>query len=254
MPLSFGVFPFLAASHLADGFAPLIAQLQFQIRQSIQFRSTRNYRAFMELLEQEALDIAYVQPFDYVRIAEPRGYQCLAHRPGNLFARIVVTARSSTKKLEDLRGKVLGLPPEVAAISYVSRAMIRDLGLDRGDHPIELQSFRTHDSCLQQLLVGNIDACSVGDSAARNFEARMDLELKTIAETPAIPPSVIVGHSRLGDKELKRIQRILHQMKQAPATRAILGLGDSETLTPATDDEYDPVRQIWIALEKDRGS
>ncbi len=252
--MSFGVFPFLATSHLSDGFAPLIAKLQFRIRQSIQFRSTRDYQSFMELLDQEAFDLAYVQPFDYVRIAQHRGYRCLAHRPGGLFARIVVNHRSTTKELEDLRGKVLGLPPEVAAISYVSRAMIRELGLDRGDSPIELQHFRTHDSCLQQLLVGNIDACSVGDSSARGFERRMGLELRTIAETPSIPPSLIVGHSRLGDPQLKRIQRILHHMKQAPATRTILGLDVSATLVPANDEAYDPVRSIWKALEKRPGS
>ncbi len=248
LPLSFGVFPFLAASHVADGFSPLIAQLQAQLQQTIQYRSTRDYRQYMELLDQGAFDLAYVQPFDYVRLAEPKGYRCLVHRPRALFAKIVVNHRSPSNGLEDLRGKTLGLPPEVAAISYVSRSLIRRLELDRGERPIQLKHFRTHDSCLQQLLVDNVDACAVGDSAAREFENRMNLELKIIAETPSIPPSLIVGHSRLGDARLKRIQRILHQMEQAPATRTILGLVASEQLIPASDFEYNPVRDTWNAL------
>ena len=243
--LQLRVFPFLASARLEEGFTPLVARLQHELDHPIRYRSTRDYGRFMELLGQGLFDLAYVQPFDYVRIAVPNGYRALARRGGVLFASVVVPPHSAVKTLGDLRGKTLGLPPEVAAVTYVSRGLLRQAGLDRA---VEMKHFRTHDSCLQQLLVSNVDACAVGDSAVAGFEIRMDVQLRRIARSPSIPPSLIVGHHRLGEQRLKQIRAILHDMEQTLATRQILGLGQDQALISATDSDYDPVREIWTRL------
>lgn len=252
-PLVFGVFPFVASSALEEGFGPFLAQLQEELGRPVSLRTTRRYDQFMHALEAGRFDIAYVQPFDYVRLAQQVGYEPLGRRQRPLRADVVVSARSAIQNVDELRGRILGLPPKVAAVSYLARGLLRRRGLDDSADAdskdgVRLKYFRTHDSCLQALLLRSVDACAVGDTLAEAFAAKMGRRLRIIEQTPSIPPSLLVVHRRLGKERIAALRAWLPDLEPAPETAQILGLGAGRRLLVPSPADYEPVRRIWQSL------
>ena len=124
-PYMMGVFPHLPPSELEKVFSPMAADIGKHLHREIQFRSGSSYKKFTELLHRQIFDVVFVQPFDYIKIADMYGYLPLATRSEPLTAVIVVPEDSKINKVEDLRGKRIALPPEVAAVSHLAKGYLR---------------------------------------------------------------------------------------------------------------------------------
>jgi len=112
-----GVFPHLPPRQLEKVFSPMASDLGKAVNQRIILRTNTTFERFSQSLDTQVFDIAFVQPFDYVRIADKYGYRPLAARSEELAAMLVVKEDSPLNKLQDLRGMKIALPPAVAAVS-----------------------------------------------------------------------------------------------------------------------------------------
>lgn len=171
----FGVFPHLAAGQIENVFAPMAADLSRAIGRTVGLKTKPTFEAFMEELDGQVYDIAFVQPFDYVWAHDKHGYIPLARRGEPLTGLIVVKTDSPLRSLGELKGKKIGLPPEVAAVSHLTKMALLQAEIDpRTD--IKLQYYKAHDSCLQQLLIGGIDACGTTAYTLRFFKNKWDVK------------------------------------------------------------------------------
>src|SRR5210317_420650 len=85
-----GVFPYLAPRELEQMYAPIAAEFSSTTNKNVLFMTSSTYETFMGNLDKQMYDIVFVQPFDYVAIADKYGYRPLATRNKPLPAIIVV--------------------------------------------------------------------------------------------------------------------------------------------------------------------
>jgi len=241
-PYLMGVFPHLSVARLEAIYAPLARELSQAIDHPVQFRTRSSFKAFNEELDSGTYDIALVQPFDYIRAHDVQGYLPLARRDEPLSAVIVVAAEAPYRNLSELRGTIIALPPEVAAVSRLARIALADAGLDP-QRDVTLVHDRNHDGCLQRVMIGAASACGTTYGVVRFFQGKMKVLFRVIAESPAIPHILFCVHPRVPPRRRELIRTSLITLTDSPAGRAIIAEGQLKPFVPVTDAEYDVVRQ-----------
>lgn len=238
-----GVFPHWPPRELEKVYSPMAADISKAIGKPVIFRTSSTYRKFMENLDKQVFDIAFVQPFDYIRIADKYGYKPLATRHEKLSAIIVTKQDSPLTNIKDLKNKTISLPPTVAAVSHLITDHIYNNHLTPGKN-IKLSYHRSHVSCMQQVLIGTSDACGTAAPALRFFEHKMKVTLKIISRSKAIPHTLFTIHPRVPKKEKQKIQARILQWAKTDAGKKLLARGRMKPLRAIQDSEYDIVRRM----------
>jgi len=239
-----GVFPFIPTTSIEGIFAPLAGEISRAIGRPVKLRTNSSFEKFMEELRNRTYDIAFIQPFDYVDIARPGGYLPLVARNDRLSSQIVVKQDSPVKSLKDLKGKRLGMPPKVSAVSFMNRVAVKKAGLNP-DSDVRMIYLASHQACLQQLMIGNVDACGVSPPGVRLVEQQMKTSFRLIHETPEIPSPLFVVKKELPASEREMIMKTLQASDLngvKPELRAMF-LGDvKKPFRTTTEREYDVIR------------
>jgi phosphonate transport system substrate-binding protein len=249
-PYILGVFPFIPAASIEGLFAPIAAELSAVVGRPVILRTTDSFDKFMSGLRRREYDIAFVQPFDYVDIAKPKGYLPLARRSEDLASALMTRAESPLRTIKDLRGKRLGMPPETAAVSILNRIALKKAGLAPGTD-VTVEFFSSHQACLQQLLVGHVDACGISPTGARLVENQMGVRFRELGRSPAIPHTLFVAHGRIPARERQAMTGVLAStdLEKVPAQFRTLFVTDGrKPFRRADDREYDPVRRYLRLL------
>lgn len=236
-----GIFPHLPPRELEKVYAPIAALISAAIGRPVQISSSASYEIFMENLDQQLYDIAFVQPFDYVRIAGKFSYQPLAARDELLAAIFVTKKDSPLKNIGDLRGKRVAMPPDVSAVSVLAMRFLIKHGIDI-NKDIIISRHRSHVSCLQQVLIDTADTCVTAHTALRFFLNKMNTEMKIISESPSIPHTLFTTHPRVTSKENSDILSVILSLHQTKEGREILERGQMGPFKKTYDTDYDIVR------------
>ena len=239
----FGVFPYLPPRDLEQVFAPIAAEFSRVLGRKVRFTSSSSYEIYAGRIDSEEFDIAFMQPFDYVRAADQHSYFPLAARGEPLKALIVTAPDSPIKTLEDLRGKRISLPPMESAVSHLVRAYLRKNGFVP-DKDVTLAYHRSHISCMQQVLIEASAACGTAIPAMRYFKGRMKVEMRVILETEVIPHTLFTAHSRVSAKERALLLDVITSWGNTADGKAILERGKMIPFTPISNDAYNVVRKF----------
>lgn len=244
-----GVFPHLAAGQIENMFAPMAADFSKAVERPVVLKTKTSFEAFMAELDKQTYDIAFVQPFDYVWAHDKHGYIPLARRGEPLAGLIAVKPDSALRTLKDAKGKTIGLPPEVSAVSHLTKMALLQVKLDpRTD--VRLQYFKSHDSCLQQLMIGEIDACATAAYPLRFFENKWNAKFRVLAETQTISHSLFIAHPRLSEAHREAIRKTILSWAETDSGRQLLEKGELKPFIAVTDAEYESVRAYSRKMQK----
>ena len=239
----FGVFPYLPPRDLEKVFAPIAADFSRVLGRKVQFTSSSSYEIYAGRIDKEEFDIAFMQPFDYVRAADQHGYLALAARGEPLKALIVTAPDSAVKTLDDLRGKRMSLPPIDSAVSQLARAHLRKNGLVP-DKDVTLVYHRSHISCMQQVLIDASAACATAAPAMRYFKSRMKVDMRIMSESEPIPHTLFAAQSRVPVQERALLLEAIMSWSKTPEGKEILDRGKMIPFSPVSNDAYNVVRKF----------
>jgi len=243
-----GVFPFLSAREVEKIFAPMAAAFSEVLGKPVIFKTASSYQNFMERLGNQQYDIAFVQPFDYINAADKNGYRPLATRDEQLTA-IIVTKDPEQMDIKNLKGKVISLPPKVAAVSILVKRYLIEHGYTPGVD-VKVQHFGTHVSCMQQVLIGTADGCGTAFASSRFFNKKMKADLKVAFETPGIPHTLFIAHPSIPQEEKDKLTETILSWASTEEGKEILSRGRMKPFKKITDAEYDIVREIARSVNR----
>lgn len=244
-----GVFPHFAAGQLETMFGPIAIDFSKALGRPVSLKTKPSFEAFMGELDKQVYDIAFVQPFDYVWAHDKHGYIPLARRGESLVGLIVVKTGSPLHSLRELKGKKVGLPPEVAAVSHLTKMTLLQAKLNP-ETDTALQYYKAHDSCLQQLMIGEVDACSTAAYPLRYFEKKRNIKFRVLAETQSISHALFIVHPRLSENERNVVRKTILSWAQTDSGKELLANGELKPFIAVTDAEYDVVRAYTRAMRK----
>jgi ABC-type phosphate/phosphonate transport system substrate-binding protein len=245
----FGVFPYLPTLSIDRIFGPMAASFAEDLAKPVELRTKTTFEKFADELSEETYDVIFVHPFFYVDAADKHDYLPLARLNEPLTAVLMVRQEQSWQNLHDLAGKVVALPPALAAVSELTKAALADVGLEPGKD-VTLHHYRTKHSCLQAVVMGAADACAVPRFVLSQIPAAGQLKLRPLAETAAVNHFVFAVHARVPARDRETLRHCILNWPNTPQGRNILAIGAWKGFVEAYDEDYDPVRAYNRRLHK----
>lgn len=256
-PLILAVHPYLPPAEIITRFTPLAEYLARAVGRPVAVRVGPNTGQHIEAVGRNAVDIAYIGPYAYVRMVSAHGKKPLLARVAfkgklSLSSYIVTRTDSPFQTLSDLRGKRFAFGDPDAIMSTL---MPRYALLKAGVHLDALGMYRyigSQANIALGVLNDDFDAGAVREEFFDEFGAR---GLRILARLPEVPVHLFVTRSDMPVAQVKVLREALLQLQNAPDGAAILrAIGqDMTAMLPVTDADYDGMRKVLRAIDDERG-
>jgi ABC-type phosphate/phosphonate transport system substrate-binding protein len=244
-----GVFPYVPVLKIDRIYGPVAAQIAEDIGRPVVLKTRSTFEGFAEELRNETYDIILVHPFFYVEARDQHHYLPLARLDEPLTAMLMVRGDDPSDTLVELKGRRIGLPPALSAVSELVRAALIKAGLIPGID-VTLDHYRSKSSCLQAVAVGRVDVCGLPRFALAQIDPNNEFDLRMMFETPAVSSFVFAAHARVPESDRINIYKSILVWPYTAKGRAILAGGGWTRFVPAQDSDYDDVRGYVTQLRK----
>lgn len=246
--LRFSVAPYLSPARMEELYTPLASALSEAMGRPVQFRTTSTFERYFEQLGNGGFDITLLHAFFYVVAVDQHRYVPIARMSEPFKGLLVVPDSSPVRSLKDLRGQLIATPPEYLPTVHLVRRAMREAGFDPA-RDFGAKSFRSVESCLQQIVIGEAAACICPPFALPGAEERFKVKFRTIVESPAIPNLSFVAHPRVSEEDRRRLREaVLAWSGQPEGQRLIRNIG-TRAFVEVRDAEFDSVRRLMKSLE-----
>ena len=238
----FGVFPHMSPIRAEKKYAPLAQAFGELLKKPVKLGTAIGMDKFRYRVKKGDFDIALIPPLDIVAIVDEGGYIPLARHKSKP-ASIVVAEDSAIKQLEDLQGKILGLP-EGTPVNIILQFTLKDQGF-AGDKRIHFKLFNNVPACLHKLQLKSVDACgSASGVVIKMFQNKSNIKLREILKTKAFPHMLFVAHPRLSSTERENLtQAILGEDKTEAGKKIIRAFAKNAHYIPYKSTDYDMIRE-----------
>ena len=216
-----------------------------------------DYNATIEALRAGHVDVALLGPFSYVlatTVAQVEAFAVTvtARSMQPSYQAIVIAGKDSgINSLADLKGKTFAFvdPGSTSGFMVPSAAMIK-LGITPEKDFKQVMYSGGHDATIVSVGSGKVDAGSVADRIYERGCAKGLADcnkLKVVWTSPPIPNDPLLYRKNLSEDMKKRIRDAFFSVKNL----AFGEMGTVARFDPATDKDYDPLRDIASALKLD---
>jgi len=258
--LTFGVIPDENASGTADRWTPFVNYLSKQLGTKVTLRIANDYAAVIEGQRAGNINIAYYGPASYARATmlgakiEPIVIDVNSDGSKGYFSVFYVKKDSSFQKIEDLKGKNLGLvDPNSTSGNNMPRFALNQMGIDTDKYFEHVVYAGSHENAVTALSQGTVDV------AANWWNADHDSNLSRMAKKGMVKeedfriifksPMIINGPTAiLSDmpQELKDAIKtaFLDAAKNDPAAFAKLSDGKNQPWQPIKHEDYLPTVEL----------
>jgi len=221
LAINAGVTYHVSPQEIRDKYKGLADLIGKELKRTVQVQPVDDYQRLRKGLDNEEYDLAFVHPAHHAMISErDKKYKLVALTKGftEYKAFFLVKKDSPLKKPADLRGKKIGTPDPDSITAVITRAELRDLGIDPAK--IQIQTTRYQDAVPFMVENGFVDAGTVGSASVA--KAWLDKGGRVLLESRPVPIKHFIASDKLSDADIAKVRGVLLSLDQTPAGRAIL--------------------------------
>ncbi|MFA7382802.1 MAG: phosphate/phosphite/phosphonate ABC transporter substrate-binding protein [Desulfurivibrionaceae bacterium] len=245
-PLELWIHPYLPAPELVRRFTPLTHYLEKKTGRKIEIRISMSYEEHRLRIGEDRADLAFVGPFCYIQMTKRYGGKpilAVVEGSGKTLFHGVIAVRQDApfKTVKDLAGKSFAFGDQESTMgTLVPRIMLQQAGL--GIDRLSRYSFlHSHNDVALAVLGGVYDAGGLKEEVFHEYAPR---GLRVLAKSPPIPEHLFLAGKKLPAPLVENLRSALLQLKDPAVLTPIQKTATG--MAPATDRDYDPVRQLWL--------
>ena len=256
VPLRVSVAAVISPKGTAESYQPLLDYLADRLGRPVELVQRQTYAETNDLIEQGAVDLAFVCTSAYVAGRDAFGMELLAAPVVSgetvYYSLLIVPVDSPAQSMADLQGRVFAFTDP---ISFSGRVYPTYLVQQLGSAPETFfaRTFFTygHDDAIRAVDAGLADGAAV-DSVVYDFALAREPELaarvRVIHRSPPFGmPPVVVGPD-VRPQVKARLQELLLGMAGDPEAQTALRALGVERFTPIEDRAYGTVRALIKAV------
>lgn len=223
-----------------------------------------SFVAVVEAFGTSRADVAALNTFGYILAHEKYGVEAkltvLRHGKTTYQSQVIAREGSGINKLEDLAGKKVAYVDPASTSGYLLPAKMLK---DRGIKPSETMFANKHDNVVTMVYQGQVDAGATFYSPPAENEIQdarrlvktqfpdVEKKIKIVELTSEIPNDPFVVRKDLPEDVKKSVvQGFMNFVKTEEGKNAFKDLYGVTDIMPATDKDYDGVREMLKALGK----
>ncbi|MEM7216771.1 MAG: phosphate/phosphite/phosphonate ABC transporter substrate-binding protein [Pseudomonadota bacterium] len=239
--LTFGIVPQQSAKKLARLWTPVLRDLGERSGHEVVFATAKNIPTFERRVRDGQYDVAYMNPYHFVRFSDAPGYRALARQRDKRIRGIIVAKKSAgIASLDKLADATLAFPaPAAFAASILTRGELGSRGV-----PFSPQYVSSHDSVYLGVARGMFLA---GGGVMRTFNNAPEAvrnQLEVIWTTGPYTPHAIATRPGMLDSTRADLRRALLEMNESPESLERLASIKFKGFEIASSQDWDDVRGL----------
>ena len=246
--LTFGIVPQQSASKLARLWTPIFRHISDTSGVKLRFATAKDIPTFEKRLAEGQYDFAYMNPYHYTVFHRVPGYQAFARQKNKKIKGIVVVHKDSPlATLGELDGQQLAFPsPAAFAASVLPRARLK-----RDNIHFLPNYVSSHDSVYLGVARGVFPAGGGVMRTFNNTNPEVRKNLKVLWTTNTYTPHAFAAHPRVDNQVVKKVRDALLAMNESSEGLALLKSINFKGMQIASNEDWDDVRGLGIALLDD---
>lgn len=249
--LIMGIFPRRNAEATRNLFTPMAEYLSKKLGRRVRLESTHDFRSFWDNVAGQRYDIVHFNQYHYVRSRKAYGYRVILKNEefghSTIASTLLVRKDSGIDSIADLRGrKIIFGGGKKAMQSYITaRYLLQQGGLAEGDY-FSAFAINPPKACIG-IYYRQAAAAGTGSTVPYlpNVQNEIDIsELKVLKKSAPMAQLPWAVKADMSDAIAMQIQTILSELKNDREGKKVLESARLTNLVIATDDEYNPHRQI----------
>ena len=206
--IEIGIIPTLSTRTILTTYQPLREYLEEQIKQPVVLMTAPDYQTFIERTQRgEYRFVITASHFAGLAQAEA-GYGPMMRVKRELRGILVTRADSHIKTINDLRGKIVSTPENIAVVTMLGLQLLREHGLEPG-RKVTMRAYASFNSAVLAVQHGESDAAFTAQTALNQMPEETRSALRTIATTSAVPHNIFLASKQVPSKEVERMTRLL---------------------------------------------
>ncbi len=248
----FSMLPRYSSEEILKRITPLAKHLTTDIQ--IEPYLTTNFDQYLKSLQNGVIEIGYQNPYIYTLASKDHEVIAMAVKgqAGDKFRGIIISRPDNRiGSLEELKGKTISYVGPTSAGGFLSQKLtLMQAGIDvEKDMELTIAVENKQENVIFAVYSGDADAGFIRESALNRVQNFVPTNAITVVKRTAWLPNWALSVKRsLPDDVKRKIKEKLAQLKKGhPALKAL----KIDSLRPAVDAEYDPVRRAaGIELER----
>jgi phosphonate transport system substrate-binding protein len=240
-PLAFGVLNQQSPARTAERWNPILHHITTQTGVPLQLRMGPTVQDTNAMMARGEFDFVYTN-HNFQTEYDTLGFRVIARAGGEpIHGVIAVPADSPARTLKDLDGRRIAFPSPDAFVGYaVPMVALRQAGVK-----VEAVFAGNQEGALAQLKARRVEAGAVNSKFLAQYAEREGVQFREVFVSQGYPDLAVIAHSRLPAATVEKVRQALLGMKRDAAAAAILTRVGSPGFEPATDRDYDGVRQVY---------
>lgn len=186
-PLRVGLVPNVSARTLLTAFQPMRDYLARELQRPVEMVTAPDFTTFYQRTQRKEFDVV-VTPAHFAWLAmREANYAPIATYQTELRGLLVVATESSIQKVEDLRGKKLGIVDPVAIVTLRGLQWLREHGLRANDDFSVRAISAHHNSVALAVGQGELDAAIIGSGPYRIMPDDIRSRIRVVGEVASVP-------------------------------------------------------------------
>jgi len=243
------------AATIIQNAQPLKKYLEEVLKKDVEIIVTTDYSSMIEAMRFGRIEVAYFGPFSYV-LAKSKATKiepfAVGVEKGKPYYNsiIIANAEGPVKAIEDIKGNPFAFGDQASTSSHLApRTLLAKKGLI-GDTNYKVVHLGKHDAVARAVAAGQVPAGALSEAIYRVLvkDGKVDAsKLKEIALSDPIPNYPMTLQGYLAPELKEAIKKAFLELNDPE----ILKLFRVERLVPATDKDYDVLRDMATTLSLD---
>lgn len=241
--------PYLSLAEMMRQVGGLFAYLKKEMGvKEVRLVTGQDYTSVLAALIRGKIDFAWVGPMAYVIGNEKGALMPLAkaqHPGGAAYRGVFITLKNGrVLGLDDIRGKTIGfVDPESASGYLYPLYLLKRLKIDP-HKACKVLFLKKHDAILGAVLAGKIDVGVCLEATLKTInDPKLLNRILVLGKTDEVPSDVLVCRK---DCPVNLREQFLKALLKC----TVSGTADplQQTFAPATDEDFQPVQEVWKAV------
>jgi phosphonate transport system substrate-binding protein len=216
-----GVTYYVTAQEVRDKYRELAEALGKALKTTVRIQPVDQYPVLRKGLDEQQYDLAFVHPAHHSLISMRDGkYQLVVLTKGftEYKARFLMSKGAALKQPADMRGKRIGMPDPDSITAVITRATLRDLGIDA--NKAEIRTTRYQDAVPFFVENGFSDIGVTASGAV--VKAWQEKGGSVLFESKAVPIKHMIASTRMSPGDVQKVRDLMLGLDKSAAGDKIL--------------------------------
>jgi phosphonate transport system substrate-binding protein len=236
-----GVTYYVTPTEIREKYKELSELLGKQLKTTVKVVPVDQYPVLRKGLDEQQYDLAFVHPAHHSLVSIRDGKYCLVVLTKGFTeykARFFVNKDAPFKQPADIKGKRIGMPDPDSITAVITRATLRDLGIDTTK--AEIRTTRYQDA-VPFFVENNFSDVGVSASGAV-VKAWQEKGGTVLLESKPVPIKHMIASTKMSDPEVLKVRAVMLNLDKSEAGQKILAkigykgyeIGDEQQLAALT--------------------